>query len=324
MTIAYGVIFALSILLPIGYFLFVRKSQNQPWLFVLYLSVCVVHLGYLLLALSKTVEFALTANKIAYFGQVFVPLCMFMIISGLCGLVYKKWVKCMLLVAAMLMFGLVLTTGHLDWYYKTVELIRADGAAKLIKEYGVLHPVNLIYVLGYFAAMLAVISVSLKKNNGRAKKLVGLMLAVVIGNIGMWLVEKLVTWNFEFLSVSYLMSEVVIFFVYWMLEDYVHKDDIPAPVVTPVVAAEERGPVIVVDNLTRAEKIRAILNALPEDTVLSARQTDILERILDHKSRKEIAAELHLSENTVKTHTSMLYKALGVSGRDDIYAMFQK
>ena len=324
MTIAYGVIFALSIFLPIGYFLFVRKSQNQPWLFVLYLSVCVVHLGYLLLALSKTVEFALTANKIAYFGQVFVPVCMFMIISGLCGLVYKKWVKCMLLVAAMLMFGLVLTTGHLDWYYKTVELIRADGAAKLIKEYGVLHPVNLIYVLGYFAAMLAVISVSLKKNNGRAKKLVGLMLAVVIGNIGMWLVEKLVTWNFEFLSVSYLMSEVVIFFVYWMLEDYVHKDDIPAPVVTPVVAAEERGPVIVVDNLTRAEKIRAILNALPEDTVLSARQTDILERILDHKSRKEIAAELHLSENTVKTHTSMLYKALGVSGRDDIYAMFQK
>ena len=324
MTIAYGVIFALSIFLPIGYFLFVRKSQNQPWLFVLYLSVCVVHLGYLLLALSKTVEFALTANKIAYFGQVFVPVCMFMIISGLCGLVYKKWVKCMLLVAAMLMFGLVLTTGHLDWYYKTVELIRADGAAKLIKEYGVLHPVNLIYVLGYFAAMLAVIGVSLKKNNGRAKKLVGLMLAVVIGNIGMWLVEKLVTWNFEFLSVSYLMSEVVIFFVYWMLEDYVPKDDIPAPVVTTVVAAEERGPVIVVDNLTRAEKIRAILSALPEDTVLSARQTDILERILDHKSRKEIAAELHLSENTVKTHTSMLYKALGVSGRDDIYAMFQK
>ncbi len=323
MTIAYGVIFALSLLLPIGYFLFVRKSQNQPWLFVLYLSVCVVHFGYLLLALSKTVGFALTANKIAYFGQVFVPLCMFMIISGLCGFIYKKWVKCALLVAAMLMFGLVLTTGHLDWYYKSVELTYADGAAKLIKEYGFLHPVNLIYVLGYFAAMLAVIGVSLKKNNGKSQKLVGLMLAVVIGNIGMWLVEKLVTWNFEFLSVSYLMSEVVIFFVYWMLEDYVHKDDISAPVVT-VVAAEEKVPVIVVDNLTRAEKIRAILNALPEDTVLSARQTDILERILDHKSRKEIAAELHLSENTVKTHTSMLYKTLGVSGRDDIYAMFQK
>ena len=319
MTIAYGVIFALSLLLPVGYYLFVRKSQNEPWLFVLYLSVCVVNLGYLLLSLSKTVEFALTANKIAYFGQVFVPLCMFMIISGLCGFTYKKWVKYVLIAAAMLMFGLVLTTGHLDWYYKSVELTHADGAAKLMKEYGFLHPVNLIYVLGYFVAMLVVISISLKKSSGKSQKLAGLMLAVVFGNIGMWLVEKLVTWNFEFLSASYLMSEFVFFFVYWMLQDYVHKNEVPPPVIV-----EEKAPIIIVDNMTRAEKIKTILDSLPEDTVLSTRQMDILEGILDYKSRKEIAAELHLSENTVKTHTGMLYKALGVSGRDEIYAMFQK
>jgi len=319
MTIAYGVIFALSLLLPVGYYLVVRKTQNEPWLFVLYLSVCVVNLGYLLLSLSKTVEFALAANKIAYFGQVFVPLCMFMIVSGLCGFTYKKWVKYVLIAAAMLMFGLVLTTGHLDWYYKSVELTYADGAAKLIKEYGFLHPVNLIYVLGYFVAMLVVISISLKKNNGKSQKIAGLMLAVVFGNIGMWLVEKLVTWNFEFLSASYLMSEFVFFFVYWMLQDYVHKNEVPPPVIV-----EEKAPIIIVDNMTRAEKIKTILDSLPEDTVLSTRQMDILERILDYKSRKEIAAELHLSENTVKTHTGMLYKALGVSGRDEIYAMFQK
>ena len=93
----YGIIFALSLLLPVGYYLFVRKKQDEHWLFVLYLSVCVVNLGYLLLSLSKTVEFALFANKLAYFGQVFVPLCMFMIISRLAGFNYKKWVKYCLL-----------------------------------------------------------------------------------------------------------------------------------------------------------------------------------------------------------------------------------
>ena len=71
-------------------------------------------------------------------------------------------------------------------------------------------------------------------------------------------------------------------------------------------------------------KIKIIIESLPENTTLSARQMDILERILDGKSRKEIAVDLHLSENTVKTHTGMLYKALGVSGRDEIYARFQK
>ena len=212
MTVVYSVIFALSLLLPIGYFVFVRKKQSEPWLLALYFVVCVVNFGYLLLSLSKTVEFALVANKIVYFGQVFVPLCMFMIISRVSGFSYKKWVKYVLVGVAVLMFSLVLTTGHLDWYYKSVELIQVDGAAKLVKEYGFLHPTNLIYVLSYFVSMIVIISISLRKRIGKSQKLVGLMLAVVIGNIGMWIVEKLITWNFEFLSVSYLMSEFVFFF----------------------------------------------------------------------------------------------------------------
>jgi len=319
MTVAYSVIFALSLLLPVGYFTLMRKKQSEPWLFVLFLSVCVVNLGYLLLSFSRTVEFALTANKVAYLGQVFVPLCMFMIISGLCGFKYKKWVSCTLIGAAALMFSLVLTTGHLDWYYKSVTLIEADGAAKLIKKYGFLHPVNLLYVLAFFVAMLFVIGISLRRNRGKSQKLAGLMFAVVLGNVGMWIVEKLVTWNFEFLSASYLMSEFVFFFVYWMLQDYIHLSDVPPPVIV-----EEKTPIIVVDSMSRAEKIQAIISALPEDTTLSTRQMDILERILDGMSRKEIAADLHISENTVKTHTGMLYKALGVSCRDEIYAKFQK
>ena len=318
-TISYSVIFALSFLLLIGYFLYARKKQNTPWFLVLYLSVGVVNLGYLLLSVSQTVEFALLANKIAYLGQSFVPLCMFMIISVLCGFTYQKWVKYLLIGMALLMFSMVLTTGHLDWYYKSVELIQADGAAKLIKTYGVLHPFNLIYVLAYFVAMLTVIVISLRRNHGRSQKLAGLMLAVVIGNVGMWVVEKLVTRNFEFLSVSYLMSEFVFFFVYWVLDDYVHVKDIPTH-----IGAVEKGPIIVVDSIDRAEKIRTILSKLPEGTTLSPRQMDILEGIVDGKSRKEIAATLHLSENTVKTHTCMLYKTLGVSSRDEIYAKYQK
>jgi len=241
---------------------------------------------------------------------------MFMIISGLCGVTYKKWVNYALIGLAMAMFSLVLTTGHLDWYYKSVELTYADGTTKLIKEYGFLHPVNLIYVLGYFAAMLVAISISLKKNSGKSQKLVGLMLVVVFGNIGMWLVEKFVTWNFEFLSASYLMSEFVFFFVYWMLQDYIRKCDVPQP-----AATEEKASVIFVDSKERAEKIEHILASLPEGTTLSARQMDVLEGILDGKSRKEIAADLHLSENTIKMHTTALFKVLKVSSREEIFAL---
>jgi len=299
--------------LPIGYYLFMRKNQSEPWLLVLNLSVCVVNLGYLLLSLSRTVEFALVANKIAYCGQVFVPFCMFMIISGLCGFTYKKWVKYVLIGAAMLMFALVLTTGHLDWYYKSVTLIQADGAAKLVKVYGFLHPVNLVYVLSYFVAMFVVIGVSLKKRKGQSQKLVGLMFAVVIGNIGMWIVEKLITWNFEFLSVSYLMSEFVFFFAYWMLQDYVHVSDVPPT------------SIVLVDSMTGAQKLQTVLENLPEQTALTSKEKEVLELVLEGKSRKEIAALLHVSENTVKTHLTHLYEKCNVSGREELLALsYQK
>ena len=319
MPFAYGAIFMLSLsALPL-YFVFVHKKQRELWLFILFVCVSIVNLGYFLISISKTVEFALLANKVAYLGQVLIPLCMFMIISRLCGYLPKKWLVGMLVGVAALLFGVICTTGYLDWYYVSASLAYDGGGAYLVKEYGVLHPCTLIHVLAYFVGMLTVIGVTLRKKEKASYKLAMFMLIIVLGNIGMWLVEKLNTTTFEILSISYLMSEFAFFFIYLMLQDYIHVKDLPPPVIV-----EEKAPIIVVDNLTRAEKIRAILDSLPEGTSLSPRQMDILEKILEHKSRKEIAVDLHLSENTVKTHTGMLYKALGVSGRDEIYAKFQK
>ena len=311
MVIVYSIIFVLSLLLPIGYFPYVGKKQKEPWLLILFIAVCIVNFGYLLLSVSKTVEFALFANKVAYFGQVFVPLCMFMIISKLCGISYKKWAEYVLLGAAMVMFSLVLTTGHLDWYYKSVELVYADGAAKLIKEYGPLHPVNLIYVLTYFVGMFIVIGMSIKKSRGDSRKLAGLMFAVVMGNIGMWVVEKLVSLNFEFLSVSYLMSEAVFFFVYWLLQDFIHKNDVsPTTVILP--------------SVIDADAAKELASALTGGQTLTAKEREVLELIIAGQSRKQMAIEMHVSENTVKTHVKHIYEKLGVSGRDEILALAYK
>ena len=130
----YGALFLLSLsLLPL-YFLFVRKKQNEPWLLCLFACVAVVNLGYTLIAFANTVEFALFANKITYLGQVLIPLCMFMLISKLCGYTYKKWVLGVLIGAAVIMFAIVCTTGYLDWYYTSATIEKVDGATVLHKE----------------------------------------------------------------------------------------------------------------------------------------------------------------------------------------------
>ena len=96
MQYTYGAILLLSLALLPLYFTFVRKKQDEPWLLVLCICVSVVNLGYTLIAFSETVHFALLANKICYLGQVMMPLCMFMMISKLCGYRYSKWIICSL------------------------------------------------------------------------------------------------------------------------------------------------------------------------------------------------------------------------------------
>ena len=316
MQYTYGAIFLLSLFLLPLYFQLVRRKQDEPWLLVLFACVAVVNLGYTLIAFSDTVEAALFANKIAYLGQVFIPLCMFMIISRLCGYVYKKWVKYVLIGVALLLFALICTTGYLDWYYTGATIEKIAGATVLHKEYGVLHPINLIYVIVYFVAMIVALAISLRKHKGASQKHAAIMLAIVVGNVGIWCVQKVIPWNFELLSIIYLMSALAFLAVWYMLQDYVHKRDIPK-----YTLAEQKQLGIQITALTMEEKLAKVLTFVKADDPLGIREREILELILAAKRRKEIAEELHLSENTVKTYTRSLYSKLGVTCREDLYSL---
>ena len=316
MQYVYGAIFLLSLLLIPLYFFFLRKKQDEPWLLLLCVCVGIVNLGYTLVAFSKTVDFALFANKITYLGQVIIPLCMFMIISKLCGYTYKKWVTGTLIGAAVVLFAIICTTGYLDWYYTSATIENVAGATVLRKEYGVLHPTNLIYVISYFVAMIVVLCLSLWQRKGASQKHASFMMAIVIGNIGLWCIQKIIPWEFELLSGIYWISTLAFILIWSMLQDYVHKNDIPTSVVV-----EEKVKVIFTDSKESAERIKQILASLPQGTTLTERQLDILEGILAGKSRKEMAADLHLSENTVKMHTTSLFKILKVTSREEIFAL---
>ena len=254
-------------------------------------------------------------TKVTYFGQITLLTSMLLTIVAVCGFKYNKVLPIVLFTVGGIMFMIVCTSGYLPWYYKEVTIDYVDGATKLIKEYGPLHIVYLVYILLCFCLLIATIIHSIVSKKVAEKKHAGLLIAIVLCNIVMWIIEKFVDWNFEFLSVSYILSESMLLFLYWMMQDYVHKNNLPV--------YDKSTPIVIVDSMTKAEKIKQIYAMLPEGTTLSNRQIDVLEGILDGKSRKEIAADLYLSENTVKMHTSSLYRVLGVSSRDELRALFK-
>lgn len=314
MTIGYGITLAVSACLLALYFVLFKK--REPWLGLLFVCIVLVNLGYLLMSLADTVEFAILANDISYLGSVFLSACMLMTIIKLCGFEIKKKYVITCLCLGALIFAIVVTSPFVPLYYKSVWIENVDGSAKLVKEYGPLHVVYLLYILGYFVAMIVTIALSVRQKKIASHKFSGLIAGVVCGNILVWLFEKFIHWDFEFLSVTYITSEILLLLLYWMMQDYVHVKDVPT-------LKEERTSVILVDSLQRQTRVEAIIACLPNGVSLSARQIDVLEGILDGKSRKEIAIDLHLSENTVKMHTSSLYKALGVNSRDKIYALIK-
>ncbi|MBE7085630.1 MAG: hypothetical protein E7366_00560 [Clostridiales bacterium] len=317
MQYTYGALFLVSlILMPTYFFQMRKKQQGELWLFILFVSIAIVNLGYTLTAFSKTVKFALFANKITYLGQVMTPLCMFMIVSKLCGYTYKKWVTGVLLGAAAVMFAIICTTGYLDWYYTDATIETIAGSTVLRKEYGVLHPTNLIYVISYFIAMIAVFFISLKKKKIASQKQACIIIAIVVGNIGFWCIQKVIPWEFELLSVMYPISAFAFLGVWLMLQDYVHKNDVPK-----YTQAEKEDLTVQITAMTMEAKLAKVLTFVKEEAPLSMREREILEMVIAGKKRKEIADELHLSENTVKTYTRTLYGKLNISCREELYEL---
>ena len=314
MTVGYAICLTAAVGLLIAYLLMVKDKEF--WLTMLHVCVAVVNLGYLLMSLANTVKFAVFGNDVAYLGSVFLSMCMFLTIVRLCGFKIKKAHVITCVSLGVLMFAIVVSSPMLPLYYKSVDIEMIDGAAKLVKEYGVLHPVYLVYLLGYFAAMIGTIIHSVRRKKIGDTKLAGFIAAIVCINIVVWLFEKMIRWEYEFLSVTYIASEFLLLIVYWMLQDYIHKNDIPT--YTP---AEKEELAIQITEMTMEAKLAKVLTFVKEDNPLSMREREILEMVIAGKKRREIADKMHLSENTVKTYTRTLYGKLGISCREELYEL---
>lgn len=322
----YGAAALLSFVLLIGYCLIDRKRDR--WFLLLFSSVTIVNIGYFALSTSHGLEGALMANRIAYLGSVFLPLSMLMIILKATGLRYKKWLSTLLLSLAALVFLIAASPGYLDIYYKEVAFITVGGASTLQKVYGPLHFIYAVYLVGYFAAMVAaIIYASAKKKLGSAGHAVILAIAV-LANIGVWFVEQLSDFNFEFLSISYIISELFLLGLHLM------------------VAEQKRLKQLVTEQAQALKETEKALNEAASEATLSKEQSTIGEDMapspirikqftdgvleltrtekaifdayIEHMSTKEVMALLNIKENTLKFHNKNLYLKLGVSSRKEL------
>ena len=328
MSVAYGILCVISLVL-IGVCLAVDRKKDI-YLLLLFISVFVCNLGQFLVSVAPSLSFALNGNRIAYLGQVFLPLLMLKMILNLCNLNFKKWLLPTLSLISIAVLFVTLTPGFFSCYYKNVSIEVTDGVTRLIRDYGPLHLLYYIYLLLYFALMLIVIIHSAVRKKNTSILHTTFLLCAVLCSIVIWFAEQFFPRGFEFLTVSYVISELFILLLYGILQEYGIRGENGSIIIanTSKKAEEYLSGAIQSDDDSTAlfseKDIDCILACEKIVSRITEREKEVLIKLLANKQRKEIADELFVTESTIKKHTSSIYAKFNVANRFELYAKLKK
>ena len=318
MSVIYGVAAVLSLILLVIYCSTVKK--RDPWYLLLFTSIMVVNIGYFALAISQGLGEALLANRVSYLGSVFLPLSMLMIIINATHMRYRKWVPGALLGVAVLVFLVAASPGYLPIYYKDISFAIVDGVATLVKDYGPLHVLYLIYLLGYFGAMVAtIVHATLKDKIDSLAYAVIIAIAVFV-NLGVWMIEQLVEIEFEFLSISYIISECFLLGLHFLMAE-AEKQKIRIQQQVSVIPSAEATPQAAPSTQVNPEAAELFIAGL---STLTPKERALYECYIAGMTTDIIMDKLAIKENTLKFHSKNLYSKLGVKSRKQLLEIYKQ
>ena len=314
LTFVYGAVAILSVMMVICYLLWEKKKEKN--FFLLFICVAIANCGYFLQSVSNTLSGALWANRISYLGSAYLALLLLLIIMDVCQWKPRRRVKALLIGISTVAFLLAASADGFGLYYKSVDLVTINGMTRLVKEYGPLHTLYPVYLLSYFISMVVVIVRSFRKKTLSSPKYAVFLAAAVLLNIGVWAVEQIIYVEFEFLSVSYIVTEIMLLLIYSMLRDYgivqpggaLLSVQMLSQLQTKAVPAGQL-PAGMEDMFrTFAEKVR----------ILSPAERRILNYYIDGHDTADIPDLAFISIHTVKKHNRRIYQKLEVSSRDEL------
>lgn len=316
-SVVYLAAAVLSLLMLAGCLLIVRKSKR--WFVLLFSSVWVVNVGYFILSVSKSLQPALEANRIAYFGSVFLPFAMLIILLKVTGVKTPRLLIGGLLALAAAVFLIAASPGVLDLYYKEVSFEVINGTGRLMKVYGALHPFYMVYLLGYFGAMVFFVFRAIHRKTVESHSQAIILVIAVFVNLFVWLIEQLAPIDFEFLAVSYIISELFLLGIHLMLNETQQLKEILGQVQGSPSAAFS-GELPQTEPIA-AEKISAFCRGREQ---LTPTERAIFEAYVARRTTKETMALLGIKENTLKYHNKNIYGKLGISSRKELLELYQQ
>jgi len=178
----------------------VRRSVVQNVMLIVMLAS---NLGYLSLALSSDLSTALVSIKVYYVGCCFLPILFFFTACEVSEIKLCKTLISILMAIQSFIYGLVLTIGYSDIYYKNVSFVIDNNVGCIVKDYGVLHILNPIMLFMYFGLSIFICFFTyVRKKTVNRKSLLSMIICFGITVFG-YVYERAVGINYELLPIFF-------------------------------------------------------------------------------------------------------------------------
>ncbi|MCR4990367.1 MAG: response regulator [Lachnospiraceae bacterium] len=208
----YNILFAFSILFLL--FLSVRWQLRINIDFaVFFIIVPLDLLGYIRVAQAQTVNEAILANEFIYIGGAYLQLFAFLIVCDLCKITLKPTLRVSMFGLSTAIFLSTLTIGHNGFFYKFVSIEERNGVTVLLKQYGPMHTVFYLMIVGYMVATIwALIYGHLKKPEASIRNLYILSICMAIA-VFSFFGGRAITRDVEFTPAAYVLAEIAFLFI---------------------------------------------------------------------------------------------------------------
>lgn len=207
--IFYTAMFGVSVF-NLWMFIATRPRKNNVYYPVMLFMMTVSNSGYLTLALSKTVEGAIIGNRLCYLGGCCLMPCILMCLLDLCNIRTHYATTITLTGISIGLYCIILTTGHLPWYYVTQDIVIEHGYARLTRTTGPLYPLFYMHIILYVVAIIGIICYAIRRKKTVSYKNLIYLLNMVLVTTAVYFSKKLFGYHFNLIPLAYAIDGFIL------------------------------------------------------------------------------------------------------------------
>lgn len=199
------------------YLLVVLYEDRHHDLFqmMIVILIAITNLGYLAIAVSNNLETALLANKIAYVGGSWIPFCIVLTISKLCGVKLSPLLEGCLASLNLIVFVMSMSPGFSNLFYEFAYIKNVHGITVLKTVYAPMH--NLFYVMlvseTLFAFAIVIYAYAVKHKSVPYKSLL-LTFFAMLAPRAVYLIRLVFSFDMTLMPILYAISSVLFLLSY--------------------------------------------------------------------------------------------------------------